>query len=401
MAITIQSVLNLSDSSASPSQGYVSTPDSPFAMFFADQLQAFALGVQGMAGTGNDDLPEDVVEVPLRNLAEPVQDASLLLGGLLMQGGGAARQQAITASKDTMELPAPAIAAASGEALAAEELAALAGAKTKSAKGGEAAGALSELAALTGDAAADEAPALPGLLAAASSDKRALRTLKDDGLSAAVAVRLAAASSDKRALRTLKDDGLSAAVAVRLAMREAEAAEAGSEVKTLPPAVAAGRQELPTDLSATGAGKELKEVLLGGTMDRSKQWGEAFGQQVVKAVERQLDSARFHVTPEKLGPIEVQISMNKEQAQIMVTTSNLMAKEIIESHLPALSRMMEQAGLQLADAQVSSQQHGQQQHGQQAQQQHGRSQPEVMPSLPEPEMVSSPVTASSGLRETA
>ena len=100
---------------------------------------------------------------------------------------------------------------------------------------------------------------------------------------------------------------------------EAEAAEAGSEVKTLPPALAAGRQELPTDLSASGAGKELKEVLLGGTMDRSKQWGEAFGQQVVKAVERQLDSARFHVTPEKLGPIEVQISMNKEQAQIVVT----------------------------------------------------------------------------------
>lgn len=372
MAITIQSVLNLSDSSASPSQGYVSTPDSPFAMFFANQLQVFALGQPGVAPADSRTLP-DIGQLP--HAAAATQDAASLLEGLFMPGHVAANPLTTAAGKDTAAISTLTDPAVLGEALAAEELAALAGAKTKSAKSGEAAGTLSELIALTGDAAADEAPALPGLLAAASSDKRALRTLKDDGLSAAVAVRLA--------------------------MREAEAAEAGSEVKTLPPAVAAGRQELPTDLSATGAGKELKEVLLGGTMDRSKQWGEAFGQQVVKAVERQLDSARFHVTPEKLGPIEVQISMNKEQAQIMVTTSNLMAKEIIESHLPALSRMMEQAGLQLADAQVSSQQHGQQQHGQQAQQQHGRSQPEVMPSLPEPEMVSSPVTASSGLRETA
>ena len=371
MAITVQSVLNLSDSSATPSQSYVSTPDSPFAMFFANQLQAFTLGQPGVAAAGDSALLDGIGQQPR---AAAAQDASLLLGGLFMPGNAAANPLTTSAGKDAAALSALSDSAALGEALAAEEFAALA-AKTKAAKGGETTGALSELAALTGDAAADEAPALPGLLAAASSDKRALRALKDDGLSAAVAVRLA--------------------------MREAEAAEAGSEVKTLPPALAAGRQELPTDLSASGVGKELKEVLLGGTMDRSKQWGEAFGQQVVKAVERQLDSARFHVTPEKLGPIEVQISMNKEQAQIVVTTSNLMAKEIVESHLPALSRMMEQAGLQLADAQVSSQQQGQQQHGQQAQQQRGRAQSEAMSPLAELESAAPAATVSSGLSVTA
>lgn len=374
MAITVQSVLNLSDSSAAPSQGYVSTPDSPFAMFFANQLQAFTLGQPGVVAAGDSALLEGIGQQP-RAATAAAQDASLLLGGLFMPGNAAANPLTSAAGKEAAALSALTDPAALGAALAAEELAALAGAKTKATKGGETAGVLSELAAQTGDAAADEAPVLPGLLAAASSDKRVQRALKDDGLSAAVAVRLA--------------------------MREAEAAEAGSEVKTLPPALAAGRQELPTDLSASGAGKELKEVLLGGTMDRSKQWGEAFGQQVVKAVERQLDSARFHVTPEKLGPIEVQISMNKEQAQIVVTTSNLMAKEIVESHLPALSRMMEQAGLQLADAQVSSQQQGQQQHGQQAQQQRGRAQPEAMLPLAELESAAPATTVSSGLSVTA
>ncbi|MDC7699790.1 flagellar hook-length control protein FliK [Vogesella indigofera] len=376
MAITVQSVLNLSDSSATPSQGYVSTPDSPFAMFFANQLQAFTLGQPGVVAAGDSALLDGIGQQP-RAATAAAQDASLLLGGLFMPGNAATNPLTSAAGKEAAALSSLSDPAALGEALAAEELAALAGAKTKATKGGETAGALSELAALTGDAAADEAPALPGLLAAASSDKRVQRALKDDGLSAAVAVRLA--------------------------MREAEAAEAGSEVKTLPPALAAGRQELPTDLSATGAGagKELKEVLLGGTMDRSKQWGEAFGQQVVKAVERQLDSARFHVTPEKLGPIEVQISMNKEQAQIVVTTSNLMAKEIVESHLPTLSRMMEQAGLQLADAQVSSQQQGQQQHGQQAQQQRGRAQSEAMLPLTELESAAPAAAISSGLSVTA
>ncbi|MDC7713578.1 flagellar hook-length control protein FliK [Vogesella sp. LYT5W] len=364
MAITVQSVLNLSDSTATPSQGYVNTPDSPFAMFFANQLQAFAFGQPGVVPAGDRTLPDDIGQLP-----RATQDAASLLGGLFMPGGAAVNPSAGMTGKGDASFAALSDPAAIGEALAAEELAAQVASKGKAGKGVETAGALTELASLTGEAAQEKAPPLPGLLTAAGSDKRALRALKDDGLSAAVAVRLA--------------------------MREAEA---GSEVKTLPPALAAGRQELPTDLSATGAGKELKEVLLGGTMDRSKQWGEAFGQQVVKAVERQLDSARFHVTPEKLGPIEVQISMNKEQAQIVVTTSNLMAKDIIESHLPALSRMMEQAGLQLADAQVSSQQQGQQQHGQQAQQQRGRSQPEAI--LPLAELESAAPTVS-GLSVTA
>ncbi len=370
MAITVQSVLNLSESTATPSQGYVNTPDSPFAMFFANQLQAFAFGQPGVVPAGDRTMPDDIGQLP-----RATQDAASLLGGLFMQGGAAVNPSAGTAGKGDASFAALSDPAAIGEALAAEELAAQVASKGKAGKGVETAGALAELASLTGEAAQEKAPPLPGLLTAAGSDKRALRALKDDGLSAAVAVRLA--------------------------MREAEAAEAGSEVKTLPPALAAGRQELPTDLSAAGAGKELKEVLLGGTMDRSKQWGEAFGQQVVKAVERQLDSARFHVTPEKLGPIEVQISMSKEQAQIVVTTSNLMAKDIIESHLPALSRMMEQAGLQLTDAQVSSQQQGQQQHGQQTQQQRGRSQPEAI--LPLAELESAAPTASvvSGLSVTA
>lgn len=372
MAITVQSVLNLSDSAAIPSQGYVSTPDSPFAMLFANQLQAFSLGQPGAVPAGDRTLPDDIGQSP--TAAAVAQDASLLLGGLFMPGHAAANPLTTASGKDAVALSARSDPAAIGEALAAEELAALAGAKAKAAKGGETAGAAPELAALTGDAAA-EAPALPDLLAATSSDKRVQRVLKDEGLSAAVAVRLA--------------------------MRVAEAAEAGSEVQTLPPALAAGRQELPTDLSAAGAGKELKEVLLGGTMDRSKHWGEAFGQQVVKAVERQLDSARFHVTPEKLGPIEVQISMNKEQAQIVVTTSNLMAKDIVESHLPALSRMMEQAGLQLADAQVSSQQQGQQQHGQQAQQQRGRAQSEAILPLAELDSAVPTAAVAPGLSVTA
>ncbi len=368
MAITVQSVLNLSDSSASPSQGYVSTPDSPFAMFFASQLQAFSLGQPGVTPVSDSTMLDGIGQ---QRAATTAQDASSLLGGLFMAGGAAANPLAGAAGKDDKVFASLADPAALAEAQAAEELAALAGSKGKTVRG-EAGAIPAELVAMGGEMAREEAPVQPGLLVASSNSKR-----------------------------LLKDDGLSAAVAVRLAMREAEAAEAGSEVKTLPPAVAAGRQELPTDLAAAATGKESKEVLLGGTMDRSKQWGEAFSQQVVKAVERQLDSARFHVTPEKLGPIEVQISMNKEQAQIVVTTSNLMAKEIVESHLPALSRMMEQAGLQLADAQVSSQQQGHQQQGQQAQQQRSGSGAEValLPGEAEPAV---PVaTVASGLSVTA
>lgn len=128
---------------------------------------------------------------------------------------------------------------------------------------------------------------------------------------------------------------------------------------------------LPQSLAQTVPA--ASDAVIAEPMAKSDAWGAAFGKQLMSNAAAGLEQTTIQVNPEHLGPLEISITMNKEQAQVMVIAANPQARDIVEHHLPALSRMMEQAGLQLADAQVSSQQQGQnqgQEQGRRAAQQH-------------------------------
>ena len=152
--------------------------------------------------------------------------------------------------------------------------------------------------------------------------------------------------------------------------REAMQAEAAAKAENSALAAAGERQMLPSLLpppaqpAALAAGNWRIEQPMANT----PQWREEFGHKVSSMVSLNLDSATLQVSPEQLGPLDISIRFDQQdKAMISVVAANPEAKDIVESSLPQLAKMLEQSGIQLGNTQVSTQQ--QHQASQQAQQQ--------------------------------
>lgn len=92
-------------------------------------------------------------------------------------------------------------------------------------------------------------------------------------------------------------------------------------------------------------------------------WAESFGDKVMWLTNQPIKSASIKVTPQELGPIDITLKLNQDQASVQFTSHNAHAKEVIEQALPKLREMMQEQGLNLADVNVStnSSQHGEKQ----------------------------------------
>lgn len=91
-------------------------------------------------------------------------------------------------------------------------------------------------------------------------------------------------------------------------------------------------------------------------------WGQAFGNQVVWTVNQALPAASLHLSPPELGPLNVQIRLDQDQASIQFVSAHAAVRDAIEAALPRLREMLGGQGIVLADVNVS--QHGQSGHAQ-------------------------------------
>jgi flagellar hook-length control protein FliK len=94
-----------------------------------------------------------------------------------------------------------------------------------------------------------------------------------------------------------------------------------------------------------------------------QRWGEAFASRVVWQVGEKIQQAQVRINPPDLGPIEVRISVERDQASVQFTTQHGLVREAIEDALPRLREMLSQSGLHLADANVSQQSAGNEHQG--------------------------------------
>ncbi|GAA4874480.1 flagellar hook-length control protein FliK [Ferrimonas pelagia] len=63
-------------------------------------------------------------------------------------------------------------------------------------------------------------------------------------------------------------------------------------------------------------------------------------------------TAEIRLDPPELGALQVRIQMNGEQAQLQIVTQQAQTRDLVEQALPRLREMLEQQGLQLADADI-------------------------------------------------
>ena len=85
-----------------------------------------------------------------------------------------------------------------------------------------------------------------------------------------------------------------------------------------------------------------------------KGWDQAVAQRVVWLATNNQQTAQLHVTPPNLGPVEIRITINNDQASAVFVSPHANVREALESALPRLREMFADSGLTLGNVNVAS-----------------------------------------------
>jgi flagellar hook-length control protein FliK len=98
---------------------------------------------------------------------------------------------------------------------------------------------------------------------------------------------------------------------------------------------------------------------------RDPNWASDFSQKVVWVASQEKQSAHLTLNPPQLGPLEVTISVNKDQTTATFSSPHSEVRQAIENAMPQLRDAFAAAGIQLGQANVNSESFRQQQDNQQ------------------------------------
>lgn len=82
-------------------------------------------------------------------------------------------------------------------------------------------------------------------------------------------------------------------------------------------------------------------------------WSDDLGERIIWMTGQGLNSAELKLNPAHLGPLEVRIHLNQDQAHIQFVSHNAAVREAIESAIPKLREMLGAQQLHLTDVSVS------------------------------------------------
>jgi flagellar hook-length control protein FliK len=83
-------------------------------------------------------------------------------------------------------------------------------------------------------------------------------------------------------------------------------------------------------------------------------WDQALGERIQWLASQKVQGAQVKLNPANLGPMEVRIQMQNDQASIQFTSHHALVREALEAALPRLRDMFEASGVQLVNVDVSS-----------------------------------------------
>ncbi len=86
----------------------------------------------------------------------------------------------------------------------------------------------------------------------------------------------------------------------------------------------------------------------------SPAWGNEVGQKIVWMSQSDQHVAELHLNPPNLGPMEVKLTVNGDQATVQFVSQHHEVRAALESALPRLREMMQDNGISLGNATVDS-----------------------------------------------
>ena len=155
---------------------------------------------------------------------------------------------------------------------------------------------------------------------------------------------------------------------------------------TLPPiltdkaaADSAGSALTPTSLTGLvstqsgGQGSAISQPTLSLPVQPNMQnpaWSQVMSSRVVWMAKEGVQQAELRMNPANLGPVEVKLHVQNDQASVTFLAQQGTTREALEQALPRLRESFAESGLQLANAEVGEQQHQQQEQSEQANDSH-------------------------------
>ncbi len=88
---------------------------------------------------------------------------------------------------------------------------------------------------------------------------------------------------------------------------------------------------------------------------RQAGWDQALGDRVQWMMSQKLQGAELKLNPANLGPLEVRINVQNEQATVMFAAQQGVVREAIEQAVPKLREMLGESGIELLNVDVSEQ----------------------------------------------
>lgn len=107
---------------------------------------------------------------------------------------------------------------------------------------------------------------------------------------------------------------------------------------------------LATQASITSAGESMPPL---GRPLNEAGWQEALGERILWMTDKNLMAAEIRVNPAHLGPLEICIQMEQDQASVHFATHDASVREAIEAAVPKLREMFGAREINLADINVT------------------------------------------------
>lgn len=135
----------------------------------------------------------------------------------------------------------------------------------------------------------------------------------------------------------------------------------GGGLKPAVQGVAAGPETLSAAISHTAlqpAGPAGSSAIPSVSVDvpvQQANWNQALGERIQWLMGQRLQGAQIKLNPAHLGPMEVRIQVQHDQASIQFSSAHAVVREALEAALPRLRDMFESAGVELLNVDVSGQ----------------------------------------------
>ena len=84
-------------------------------------------------------------------------------------------------------------------------------------------------------------------------------------------------------------------------------------------------------------------------------WADEFSQKITWMASQRNQSAELHLNPPQLGPLDVVLKMNGDQASAVFTSPHAAVRDAIEQAIPQLREMLADSGIMLGNATVNDQ----------------------------------------------